>query len=240
MNGYSPPVHILIRRRTELIGDDDMVFLEKALAIQLREAAEAYGLYPPGVTFSGTTAIVPSAEAAGMDMLDDDGVPEAVAHHGYYAGFPWSIIGVGETYSWTSAASHEALEYLCNLRLDQWVLGPDGTRWPKEIADMVESDTYPIDVEIFGTRRAVTVSNYVLPAFWKEHSEGPWDRLGTLKGPFTIAPGGYAVAETEEGEIVQYGASKRHPVLRTHSKPSSRTAQIVRAHGAGLRHGARF
>lgn len=237
---YAPPVHILLRRRTDLIGDEDLAFLEKALAIQLREAAEAYGVYPPGVTFSGLAAIVPSAEAAGMDFMDDDGVPEAIAHHGYYAGFPWSIIGVGETYNWTSAASHEALEYLCNLRLDQWCLGPNGTRWPKEIADPVESDSYPIDVEIFGARRTIEVSNYVLPAYWKEGSDGPWDRLGTLKGPFTIAPGGYAVVENEQGEIVQYGASKRHPAMRMHARPSSRTEQIVRAHRAGLRHGARF
>jgi hypothetical protein len=237
---YKPPVHILIRRRTDLIGDDDMAFLEKALAIQLREAAEAYGLYPPGITFSSPTAIVPSTEAAGMDMMDDDGVPEAIAHHGWYAGFPWSIIGVGETYQWTAAASHEALEYLRNLRLDQWALGPNGTRWPIEIADPVESDTYPIDVEIFGERRAVVVSNYVLPAYWKESSKGPWDRLGTLKGPFTIAPGGYAVVENEEGEIVQYGSSVRHPPIRKKSKPSSRAEQIIRAHVAGLRHGAHF
>lgn len=237
---YTPPVHILLRRRTELIDDEAMAFLEKALAVQLREVAEAYGWDPPGVTFSSLSAIVPSAEAAGIDFMDDDGVPEAIAHHGYYAGFPWSIIGVGETYSWTGAASHEAVELAGNLRLDQWALGPNGTRWPKELADPVESDSYPIDVEIFGTRRTVEVSNYVLPAYWKEGSNGPWDRLGTLKGPFTIAPGGYAVVENDEGEIVQFGASKRHPAMRAHAKPSSRTAQIVRAHVAGLRHGAHF
>jgi hypothetical protein len=238
MNGYDPPHHLILRRRTELVSDTDMVFLEKALQMQLREAAEAYGLHPPGVTFTGATAIVSSQDAAGMDMMDDDGVPEAVAHHGYYAGFPWSIIGVGEVFDWTAAASHEALEYLCNLRLDQWAIGPDGTRWPREIADMVESDTYAIDVELFGERRTVKVSNYVLPAFWREGSDGPWDRLGTLTGPFTIAPGGYAVVENEEGELIQQGASQRHPL--GHHKPSARSQQILRAHNAGLRHTARF
>lgn len=235
---YQPPRHIMLRRRTELIGDEDMAFLEKALAIQLREAAEHYELDPPGLTFCSEHAIVSSVEAAGMDFLDDDGVPQAVAHHGYFAGFPWSMVGVGETFNWTAAASHEALEYLCNLRLDQWVIGPEGTRWPKEIADPVESDTYVITVELFGERRDIHVSNYVLPAYWREGSKGPWDRLGLLKGPFTIAPGGYAVVE-KDGEIVEYGTSARHDLHKA-PRPSSRAWQIIRAHGAGLRYGASF
>lgn len=229
----------MIRRRTDAIDDTDLAFVEKALAIQLREAAAAYGLAPPGVTFCGENAIVSSAEAAGMDFMDEDGIDGAVAHHGYYAGFPWSLIGVRETQYWTMAASHEALEYLVNLRLDQWAAGPDGTRWPMEIADPVESDAYMIRVEIMGTFRDVQVSNYVLPAFWREGSAGPWDRMGVLDGPFTIAPGGYAVIE-EDGAITDRGSSARHPGPFRPIKPSSRAHQIVRAHMAGLRHGARF
>jgi hypothetical protein len=240
---YTPPLHIMIRRRTEFISDADLAFVEKALAIQLREASAAYGFKPPGVTFCGENAIVGSNEAAGMDFVDDDGVDGAIAHHGYYAGFPWSLIGCGETFHWELAASHEALEYLVNLRLDQWAAGPDGTRWPMEIADPVESDVYTIPVEIFGETRNVEVSNYVLPAFWREGSEGPWDRMGTLKGPFTLAPGGYAVVEIDGIAVDLYGSgakSTRHPEFPAARRPGSRAAQIVRAHAAGIRHGARF
>lgn len=239
MDDYQPPRHIIIRRRTDFIDDEDLLFFEKALAIQLREAAEAYGLDPPGVTFTGTTALVSSVEAAGMDFMDEDGLDGAVAHHGYYAGFPWALVGCRETSSWTLAGSHEGLEYLCNLRLDQWIAGPRGTRWTKEIVDPVESDMYAVQVEINGRARRVMMSNYVLPAYWREGSDGPWDRLGILRGPFTIAPGGYAVVESDEGEIVEYGSSARHPAGKRRAV-ASRAAQVMRAHKAGLRYGARF
>jgi hypothetical protein len=234
---YSPPKHIVIRRRTDAITDGDLAFVEKALAIQLREAAAHYGLAPPGVTFCGESAVVASTEAAGMDFVDEDGTALGVAHHGYVAGFPWSLIGVRETDYWTMAASHEALEYLCNLRLDQWVRGPGNTLWPKEIADPVESDAYNIEVEIFGEKRQVQVSNYVLPAYWDASNKtGPWDRQGVLRGPFTIAPGGYAVVE-EDWKIREVGASIRHPLLKHGpSRPWSRAEQIIRGWKMGLRH----
>lgn len=240
---YTPPLHILLRRRTDYIDDDDMAFVEKALAIQLREASNHYGFAPPGVTFTTEHAIVGDSEAAGMDFMDEDGVDGAVAHHGYFGGLPWSIIGCKETASWTSAASHEALEYLCNLRLDQWALGPNGSIWPREVADPVEADVYTIRVELFGKVQNVEVSNYVYPSYWREGSNGPWDRMGVLKGPFTLAPGGYALAEVD-GQLVEWGGasslSARHPHGYRQARPYSRAAQLLRAHDAGLRYGARM
>jgi hypothetical protein len=239
---YEPPLHILLRRRTDYIDDEDMAFVEKALAIQLREAADKYGFAPPGMTFTTEHAIVGDGEAAGMDFMDDDGVPGAVAHHGYFAGLPWSIIGCRETGSWTVAGSHEALEYLVNLRLDQWAVGPEGSLWPMEIADPVESDVYSIRVELFGKVRHVEVSNYVYPSYWREGSNGPWDRMGVLPGPFTIAPGGYALAEVD-GELIEMGAtsmSARHAPGYSTKRPGARASQLLRAHQAGLRYGARM
>lgn len=232
---YTPPRHLLLRRRTDAITDGDLAFVEKALAIQLREASEHYGYLPPGVTFCGETAIVASTEAAGMDFMDEDGLEDAIAHHGYYAGFPWSLIGVTETDYWSAAASHEALEYLCNLRCDQWIRGPGNTLWAREIADPVESDMYDIDVTIFGEHRKVQVSNYVLPAFWDAtNKHGPWDRMGVLKGPFTIASGGYAVVE-QEWALRELGASIRHNSATAEERPWARAQQIIRGYKAGIR-----
>ena len=69
----------------------------------------------------------------------------------------------------------------------------DGRRtlWSREVCDAVQADVYRI---VAGGRR-VAVSNFVLPAFFNPWSAGPYDHLGVLTEPFSIARGGYAVVE---------------------------------------------
>lgn len=217
-NLYAPPSHILLRRRTDAIDDKDLAFLERALTRQLRELAEIYDMPPPGVSLvtPGTSL---GAEAVGIDFADQDGVEWAVAHHGWSdaAQLPWSLVGVKEAWSWTQAASHEAIEIFLNMRLDRWVTDPGGLRWPYEAADAVESFAYSVKVEMFGESRDVKLSDYVTPAFWKAEGKYPWDFLGYLDAPFTVAPGGYALVETG-GRQVLLGGSTRRQRPRTASR----------------------
>ena len=208
----SQPHHILLRRRTDAITDKDLAFLERALEIQLRECAREYGLVPPGVTLVTPDTHLPTDDAVAIDFVDNDGVPGAVAHHGWSerANFAWALVGVQEAFSWTVAASHEALEYLVNLKLDRFVEGPRGLRWPIEICDPVEADSYEVNVSIFGERRAVRVSDWVMPEFWDAGStSGPWDKMSHLSGPFSLSTGGYALV-TREGEPLELGGGSRH------------------------------
>jgi len=223
MSTYQPPRHILLRRHTDAITDRDLAYLERALAEQLREAAAAYGLEPPGVTLVTEDTHLPTDEAVGIDFVDDDGLPDGVAHHGWNqrANFAWSLIGCREAERWTVAASHEALEYLVNLRLDQWVDDPDG-RWPKEICDAVEADSYEITVELFGAKRAIAVSNYVLPAWWSLGMPGPYDRMSRVLVPFGLTFGGYALVE-RNGVLVDLdrGSTRHGP-----SAPARATSRV--------------
>jgi hypothetical protein len=41
----------------------------------------------------------------------------------------------------------------------------------------------------------VPVSNFVLPAFFNPSADRPYNHLGVLKEPFSLAKGGYAVLE---------------------------------------------
>lgn len=41
----------------------------------------------------------------------------------------------------------------------------------------------------------VPVSNFVLPAFFNRWADGPYDYLGVLKAPFSLAKGGYAILQ---------------------------------------------
>lgn len=209
-NAHPPPAHILLRRHTDAIDDKDLAFLERALTRQLRDCAEAYGLPAPGVSVVTPDTVLPTSEAVGIDFTDNDGLEWAIAHHGWseLAKFPWSLVGVKEAWSWTQAASHEALEMLCNLRLDRWETAPDGLRWPYEICDAVESYSYLVKVEMFGETRDVRLSDYVVPNFWRGGSSYPWDYLGMLEGPFSVAPGGYALVESG-GKQVQIGSTRR-------------------------------
>lgn len=237
---YVPPKHILLRRQTNAITDRDLAFLEQALTVQLIEVAEAYGLSVPGVSLVTPDTHLPSTEAVGIDFVDDDGQPGSAGHHGWSeaAKFPWALVGVKEAWSWEQAASHEALEPLVNLYLDQWVetwSGPMARAefWAKEICDPVEEDSYWIPCQLFGERRNVRVSNWVTPAYWSGSPVGPWDKLGKLSASFTLSAGGYALVRSG-GVIHDLGAARslRHGT-QAKARPASRVAQIRSARPAG-------
>lgn len=231
---YVPPAHILLRRHTDAITDGDLGYLEQALQRQLNDCAGFYGLPPPGVTLVAPDTHLPGAEAVAIDFVDNDGLDWAVAHHGWSdaAGFAWALVGVKETWSWQQAASHEALEYFLNLHLDRYALAPDGGLWPLEICDMVESHSYPMHVDRFGKGRTVLLSNYVLPSFWQAESRFPWDYLGLLTGPFTVAEGGYALVE-REGVLAPLGSGAAQSARRSSSaeRASSRARALQRQAG---------
>ena len=63
--------------------------------------------------------------------------------------------------------------------------------WSREVCDPVQANTYQIVAG--GTR--VAVSNFVLPAFFNPWAPPPYDHLGILTAPFSIASGGYAIVE---------------------------------------------
>lgn len=233
---YEPPRHFLLRRQTDAITDEDVVFLERALARQLRDCAYFYGLPAPGVSYVAPDTHLPESEAVGIDLVDDDGVAAAIAHHGYAPGarHAWALVGVRETPEWTVAASHEALEALVNLHLDRWADAPDGDRWAYEICDPVQAQSYPMGVEVMGEERVVRLSNYVLPAFWGQPQlEAPelYDYLSTLPGRFILAPGGYAVVE-RDGQRTELGAGARRGSSPNQARATARGAALLVAQPA--------
>lgn len=86
--------------------------------------------------------------------------------------------------------SHEVLEMV----LDPWLWAAAVTPNPKmqavsvEACDAVEADEYEIN--------SIAVSNFVLPAWFDEQGQAPFDFLRKLKAPFTLTPGGYVIAWT--------------------------------------------
>jgi len=125
----------------------------------------------------------------GWHIVEAQGLPYAhvFADPSLAAGSGW----ISGTDSISSAASHEALEMLADPAANEYSFNGARRMWAREVCDAVQADTYRILAH--GLR--VPVSNFALPAFFKPWADGPYDHLGVLKEPFSLAKGGYAVVE---------------------------------------------
>jgi hypothetical protein len=63
--------------------------------------------------------------------------------------------------------------------------------WAGGVCDAVQVNTYRIDAQWL----RVPASDIVLRAFFNRWADGPYDHLGVLKEPFSLAKGGYAILE---------------------------------------------
>jgi hypothetical protein len=128
--------------------------------------------------------------------------------------------------SLSSVLSHEVLEAaadpLCNL----WVDMPGGSQVALEVGDPVESDSYPIVVS--GVQ--VMVSNFIYPA-WTDDQPAAGvrlDRMGKLKTPFTMTPGGYMIVRKAGRASQVYGAA--YPTWKLPGKNHSAARSARRTH----------
>lgn len=119
-----------------------------------------------------------------------------------------------------SILSHEILETAVDPTANRWTGMPDGRYVAEEVCDPVESDVYTVDVEIFGEKQSVLLSDFVTPAWFLKNSVGPYSYLNKAPAPFTLAPGGYM--------IVREG-SKVYDVWAAGSSSVSAKSSISRA-----------
>lgn len=126
--------------------------------------------------------------------------------------------------NWTVIASHEAVEMVG----DEWINlevvreRANGTveLWPRELCDAVQGLTY--------RKLGVELSDFVLPEYFIDASDGPYDFMKNLTKPFSIHGTGYSsVRFIKNGKVTQrdvyghaYAAWRR--AARTFSRKSSR------------------
>jgi hypothetical protein len=224
---YRAPLHLAVVNRSTIAPDIDVAFWTEAVRIQLRDAAAAWGLEPPGMALYAPGMDVSHAEGMVISIVDDDGDDEAAGYHTPIGG----VVDMGQASSPSRTLSHEALEMLCNARLDRWLLGPGGREYAVELCDAVQRQGYGIEVEMFGETRHVEVSNFILPSWFNGswfagNAPGPYDFLGRLQAPYELAPGGYAIAR-EDGEIIFLAHKLGAFMNPTKLRPTSRTARVV-------------
>ena len=125
--------------------------------------------------------------------------------------------------SWTEVVSHEVIEMLGDpwVNIDVRRRGPSGLElWPRELCDAVQGQNYrssPVD--------GVEVANFVFPEYFLDGADGPYDFLGMLTAPFSVAPSGYS-AITKVGTDGRVAAENlfgvHYPAWRRQARIASR------------------
>lgn len=148
------------------------------------------------VTVGDPAAIPPGAF---VFVLKDD-LPEAPGAIAYHAtdgsGVPVAFLALNtcQTLDDVSAAiSHEVVETWGDPGANRWADGGDGFEYALELCDAVEGNLYEITTS---SGINVTVSDFVLPAFFDPGSAWPWDFAEATSGPFRTASGGYQIRRT--------------------------------------------
>lgn len=191
----------------------DMALIADALKIGLGHVTTAWERQPIDIAYMPTAKIAPQgwaplvafeqadqADAAyeGYHDLDEQGRPYGRA---FLSAIPGGAIlhdpsGAGA--SLAAVLAHEAAEMALDLMANAWIDAPFTdpatmhaySQIALELADPVQELTYQISVE--GV--PVDFSNFIYPAWFDRRAAAvPFDHMGALKTPLTLAPGGYAI-----------------------------------------------
>ena len=197
---------IQLSTQTALCPEADLTNIAVALTAQLRDVARAWRVDPLTVSTHSHPSWYP------FTIVDD--IPEAPGALAYHdidpTGKPYGRIGakgcIHSGISISSAISHEAVELLGDTYCATWAYSTRlNALIAQELCDPVQDGTYDI-----GT---IEVSNYVLPAYFEDEADGPYDHLGELSQPFSIARGGYQIKMTA-GRVTQVFGDRFDPILR--------------------------
>lgn len=188
---------------SKTVNDDELSAFVNALGVQLqRDVTPVWGRYVvPWVARADAKLI--SADSWRLNVWDDPPAYEGLM--GRHGTDGKDYVPTGHVYvnlcrlnkfPWTAVASHEALEMLGNegLNLDVARWRADGVMelWPRELCDAVQGVLYDVN--------GVKVSDFVLPEYFHEGSDGPFDFCRALKKAFEIHPSGYSsVLEVKDG-----------------------------------------
>ena len=144
-----------------------------------------------------------------MVFLDDADVANALAYHDLTPqGLPLAKIFVrtilSNKESLSVSASHELAEMLVDPAINLMSTGPDPkATYAYETADPVEAESFKVE--------GVPMTDFVYPAYFegfRKAGSTHFDRLGKVRRPFQILPGGYQII-FKGGRWTQIFGSKR-------------------------------
>lgn len=181
-------MYIQIVNQTTLVSTLDLQAIVDALGQQIMN--DFYPAYAISADLEQTTEDNGDWPIYIVDSVAD-APPGALAWHTVDdQGRPYGIVPlqtvIDDGYDIGPTISHELLElladpYCITALLANYNGGPAMISY--EVCDPVENDEYEIG--------NVPVSNFVLPNWFVNNSDGPWDQLGKLSGELKMTPGGY-------------------------------------------------
>ena len=190
-----PTIALVDHTRKDQPPDGVLEAIADALTIQVERDFAAWATASTRVAVGGRGTKVHFFDSAhqagdcGWHNVDGDGLPYAhvFADPSISNGSGWTT-GADAI---SSTASHEVLEMLADPAANEYSFNGARLMWAREVCDAVQADTY----RIVARGMKVSVSNFVLPAFFNPWADGPYDHLGVLKEPFWLVKGGYAILE---------------------------------------------
>lgn len=151
-----------------------------------------------------------SDQPGALGYHDDTTIPEAFV-------FAKTDLQYGAKLSVT--ISHEIVELLADPDCQKGEQDPNTGYWyALETGDPVEADSdgYTVTVkDAAGVSHDVTVSDFILPAWYKHGSLGPYDHAHLLSKPFQVRPGGYVSIWRGTGTWTQYQAQMKGSAVAT-------------------------
>jgi hypothetical protein len=221
-------------RRSDFITDEDVAFAVKAVNKQGLEFAKDWGLSEPGplAFYTSEDGLPGGGRVRIVSLVDDVSMAGVKGFHDAWAGEISAQVGVDA--AWTVTLSHEHLEMMGNPLLVRWATMPDGRSTPWEACDAVQADTYLENVELFGRRRDIALSNYLLPSWFDSRGKYPFDRMGKLEAPFSMVPngGGYLIVRGQDRRISNVFAKGAPANLGSKLADPVSRLNLIRAGGA--------
>ena len=225
---------------------EDAIRMTRAVGKQIySHVAPLWSRLPGSVVYYPNRASVPSS-AWPVVLFDTPDEPDALGYHSedptdkpFARVFVRPVLDNGgvvlydpkdvSNTSVASVLSHEILETFVDPTVALWVDGPicdAGNSYALEVCDPVEADSYVIQ----GNGKSVSVSNFVLPAWFDEGAENKqYDYMTKLGKPFSMSRGGYMVVRYHpEQQQQQFGEVRPEAWrLATKTHRASRTARRI-------------
>lgn len=206
---------------------------------QAQEFCKAHSLEYRPVVLYATPADLPTdtGEFWLLVIEDDIDAPGALGFHDDVLGVIFARVLPENN---CEAAPHEILEMLLDPTCEQYRDFGDGTgrQLALEACDPVEEDHYPQRAQIGDQPpQDVPVSNYVLPSYFDPKGTAPFDRMGKLTAPFSMAPGGYEIIRERDGStndvfakarVVAHDAQTERSMARRRRKENTPHSRLAR------------
>jgi hypothetical protein len=212
-------------RETNLVTEPDLYRLGRALEVNARHCAEAWGIQAPTIDVVNDADKVPHSVYHPIRFrshTDDDPGAGAVHYFDPIRGGPAAIVYVDRASGFNSGrssvaefASHEVVEALINPRVNLWLPHPSplklGVQVAREVGDPTQA-TY--DVHQKSTSWKMT--SFVTPAWFDAANHDPemkrrvmagggfagggFDYARELDGPGDVGPEGYVILRERRGD----------------------------------------